>query len=298
MAIYWSAGALSGLVSFALGGWLNELYGWRVTFFLMGLPGLLIAVLVKITVVEPRALKSSEYVTQRPSYGIKGVIAMLWCQRSTRHLIIALTLLQTMTVGLGPWFAAFMIRSHGMGTAELGIWLGPIFGVGGIAGALLGGYVSGRWFANDEKGQLRLGAAMIGSQVPFLIVFLMVPQRLEALGALAVVMVALSFFIGPTFALLQRLVVDEVRATSLAVVMLFSNLIAMAVGPLLVGMLSDLLAPVLAHESLRYAMLVASLFALWSACHFWQSGRTVKADLQAIAARHPLTPSPDTHIYV
>jgi MFS family permease len=285
MGIFWSSGALSGLVSFVVGGWLNELYGWRFTFFLMGLPGFIIAVLVKLTVVEPRALRSQENVSERQPYSIKSVIVFLWNQRSTRHLIIAFTVLQITNVGLIPWYAAFMMRSHSMGTAELGVWLGPIFGIGGTTGALLGGYVVGRWFAGDEKGQLRLGATMIGSVVPVFMVFLLVPHRWQALVALLVVMVALCFFIGPTFTLLQRLVVDEARATSLAVVMLFVNLIGMGIGPLMVGMLSDLLTPFVAHESLRYAMLIVSLLALWSACHFWRAGRTVKEDLHAMAER-------------
>jgi len=57
--------------------------------------------------------------------------------------------------------------------------------------------------------------------------------------------VALSFFFGPTFALMQRLVTNEMRATTLALVMLLANLIGMGIGPQVVGILSDLLMPVM-----------------------------------------------------
>ena len=284
MAIFWSAGPLAALISFVAGGALNEIYGWRVTLFLMGFPGLLIAVLLRTTVIEPRAPAGGR-VSQQNSQPILTVLAALWRQRSTRQLIIALTLLQTLTVGLTPWFAAFLMRSHGMGTAELGVWLGLIFGIGGVAGALLGGYVSGRWYANDERGQMRLSALMIGSLVPCFVLFLLLPQRLHALIALFPLLTVLGFFVGPTFALLQRLVVDEMRATSLAVVMLFSSLIGMGIGPLMVGMLSDMLTPALGSESLRYAMLISSSVALWSAYHFWQVGRTVQEDLRIVTER-------------
>jgi hypothetical protein len=93
-----------------------------------------------------------------------------------------------------------------------------------------------------------------------------------------------SVFAGPSFALMQRLVTDDTRATTLAIVMLFANLIGMGVGPQLVGILSDVLRPALGNESLRYAMLTMSAVALWAAYHFARAGRTVKDDLSTIAS--------------
>jgi hypothetical protein len=78
---------------------------------------------------------------------------------------------------------------------------------------------------------------------------------------------------------MQRLVAAEMRATTLAVVMLLANLIGMGVGPQVVGLLSDLLKPYLGIESLRYAMLIMSFVALWAAYHFWQVAKTVNEDL-------------------
>src|SRR6185312_1856927 len=73
---------------------------------------------------------------------------------------------------------------------------------------------------------------------------------------LAVLMIIWNMYVGPTFALLQRLVSDEMRATTLAAVMLVCNLIGMGIGPQTVGMLSDLLRPVAGADSLRYAFLI------------------------------------------
>lgn len=75
---------------------------------------------------------------------------------------------------------------------------------------------------------------------------------------------------------------DEIRATTLALVMLLANLIGIGVGPQIVGILSDALRPVVGVQSLRYAMLAAATIALWAAYHFWQVGRTVKSDLLAV----------------
>lgn len=286
LAIYIAGSPLSALVSFIVGGWLNERYGWRITFFLAGILGLLLAVLVKLTVVEPRSRAATRSSTRKeplPSMGT--VVATLWRQRSLRHLCIALILLYTMSLGLGPWYAAFMMRSHGMGSSELGLWFGLILGLGGISGVLLGGYVASRWLADDERGQMRMSAVMFALLLPCLVTFLTVSQKQYALIALVPLFIALNVCLGPTYALMQRLVSEEMRATTMAVVMLLANLIGFGVGPQVVGILSDVLAPSFGEDALRYAMLTLSFLALWGAYHFWRVGLTVKEDL-CVSARN------------
>jgi len=282
MAFYMLANPLSVLVSFVLGGWVNEHFGWRVAFFVVGLPALPIALLVKATIAEPRWRAGYSHVAKRQLPRMVDVLGILWRQRSSRHLTIAIILLFTMAQGLGPWYAAFLIRSHGMSTSELGLWLGLIFGIGGITGTTLGGYIAGRWLASDERYQVRLSAVTIALLLPFLVLFLTLPHRGQALAALVPIFIALTFFLGPTFALMQRLVVDEMRATTMALMMLLANLIGMGLGPQLVGLLSDLLRPGMGQDSLRYAMLIMSLIALWGAYHFWKVGDTIKGDLLAV----------------
>jgi hypothetical protein len=210
------------------------------------------------------------------------VASTLWRQRSFRHLSIAVVLFYTMGVGLGPWQAVFMIRIHGMGTGELGRWLGLITSICGISGALAGGYIAARWFADNERAQMRLTAAAVASIVPLYLIFLTLPQRDQALLALIPLTSAFSIFLGPMYALMQRLVRDEMRATMMALVMLFANLIGFGAGPQIVGILSDVLTPSFGINGLRYAMMSMSFVALWSAYHFWRVGETVKADLSII----------------
>jgi predicted MFS family arabinose efflux permease len=279
MAVYLSGNSLSSLVSLILGGWLNERYGWRVAFFFIGGLGLVLAPVVKMTLIEPRTRMAGQRTNLPPLPPMRSVLAALWERRSLRHLGLALILLYTMGLGLGPWYGAFLIRSHGMRTVELGVWLGLMFGIGGVVGVLSGGYVAGRWFADNERGQMRLTAGAVASLVPCFVAFLTLPGKVPALAALLPLIVALSFFWAPTYALMQRLVPDEMRATMMAVVMLLANLIGMGLGPQLVGILSDQLLPNYGTDSLRYAMLIMSLVALWAAYHFWRVGLTVRDDL-------------------
>jgi predicted MFS family arabinose efflux permease len=284
MAIYMLGNPLSSVLSFVVGGWLNAHYGWRMTFCLMGIPGLVIALLIRLTVADPRqsvsAAAAPRNLRQPPMW---DVLKTLWYRRATRHLGLAIILLCTLALGLAPWYAAFLIRSHGVGAQELGIWLGIAFGAGGTVGTLLGGYGSARWFGDDMRGQMRLSAVMIALVVPCFVLFLLLPQKMGALIALIPLQAVIVFFIGPTLALLQQLVPDDMRATTLAVVMLLANLIGMGVGPQMVGIGSDLLEPYVGSDSLRYSMLGMSLMALWAAYHFWMVGKTVKEELYSSA---------------
>jgi predicted MFS family arabinose efflux permease len=286
MSVYWLASPLSSVIGFVAGGWMYQRYGWRMTFFLIGLPGLLIAILVKGTVAEPRRQTNHSQGGNHRLPRLIDVLSTLWRQGSSRHLALAIILLWTMGSGMTPWYAAFMIRSHGITTTEAGNWLGPIFGLSGLVGILCGGYVASRWFARDEGAQMRISAVMIALLVPFFALFLLLPKTHQALLALVPLVVVNGFFIGPAFTLMQRLVADEMRATTLSVVMLFANLVGGGVGPQIVGILSDTLHPKFGADSLRYAMLALSFVALWSAYHFWHVGKTVHKDLSDLAG-HP-----------
>ena len=283
MSIYMLADPTCILMSFVAGGYVNEHYGWRTAFFLIGIPAPIVAALVKLTVRESRLANKDRSAATPPSPRIGEVLRMLWHQRASRHLAIGIILFFTMGVGLTPWYAAFLMRNHGMGTGELGVWLGLIFGLGGIAGTLLGGHVAARWFSKNDSGQIRLSAIVVGCLVPLITIFLGVPGKHQALFALIPVTLAGSYIFGPTFALMQRLVPDRMRATTMAVVMLLGNLIGMGIGPQSVGLLSDGLAPIVGADSLRYAMMAVSFVALWSAYHFWKVGSTVEKDLAMIA---------------
>ena len=289
MYIYQAAAPVTVLVSNALGGWLNELYGWRMTFFIMGAPAILLALLIQWTLIEPRTqARSTRDASLRRLPPFKEVLATIWLQPSCRHLMIALTVLFTMSDGLGPWYAAFMMRSHGMGTAELGAWMGSAIGLGGLLGTLLGRFAIGHWFGRTARGQMRLAAGAIAATTPFFLIFLTVPNGHLALIALLPQVLVISVFFTPVWALLQRLVPETMRATVFMGMTLFASFIGMGIGPQIVGTLSDLLSHALGAESLRYAMLVVSFLGLWASYHFWRLSQTIEADL--INAERSLLP--------
>jgi len=283
MAVYMLSGPVGALLSYGVGGWIAQHYDWRIAFFALGVPGLLSALVLPLLLKDPREVGDNAPHASQPPVSLWAVLHHLWRQPSLRNLSLAFVLFLTLTGGMAPWFAVFLIRGHGMSTSTLGAWFGLIFGVSGTVGVILGGVVSGRWFGSDEQTQMRLCGLFIGSLTAFYAAFLLFSNTLLVLAALFLLILAGNLIVGPTFALLQRLVPERMRARSLACIMLVANLVGMSVGPELIGTLSDQLGPVFGSESLRYAMLIVSGLALFSAYSFWCVGRTVKIDLEKIA---------------
>jgi MFS family permease len=284
MTIYFLASPMSQLTAFLGGAVLYKQFGWRMAFFLVGLPGVLIALLAKATIFDPRSRRAVVPPGQPRIPSLRDAAVLLWQCRSLRHLSIAIILTLTLSLGMHPWYVAFLVRSHGMRIGDLGFDLGLIFGLSGIVGVLVGGYASTSWIARSEQAQLRLSSVMTGLLAPSFAAFLVVGSASISLGTLVPLVLVFNFFIGPSFALLQRLVPVELRATTLSLVMLLTNLIGMGLGPQIVGMASDMLNPMLGAESLRYAMLTISGLALWGAFHFWRAGETVTEDLERLGA--------------
>ena len=137
---FYSTGVNIGILfGFLAGGWLNEFFGWRVAFMVVGVPGLLIALLVRTTLAEPiRGLAEQRTVADEP-VPLGTVLSLLWSRSSFRHMALAGALNAFAGYSTSSWTASFMIRSHNMTTGELGTWLALIMGLGGAIGVLFGG---------------------------------------------------------------------------------------------------------------------------------------------------------------
>jgi predicted MFS family arabinose efflux permease len=268
-------------LGYAAAGWLNEFYGWRATFVVLGAPGLALAALAWFTLREPRQISMGVSAPEtEPS--LRAVCKALWGSATFRHLLIAFSVWFFFAYGILQWLPAFFIRSHGLNTGELGTWFALVWGVGGGLGVYLGGEVAVRYAAGNERWQLRgAGIALSFFAVVTGIAFLS-PNHYWAFTALFVAALGGNMAQGPMFGTLQTLVAPRMRAMSIAIVYLFANLIGMGLGPLAAGMLSDALRPQLGEESLRYALAALCPGYFWAAWHLWRASRTVVEDHAAV----------------
>lgn len=285
VAIYMLGGPVSMVIGYFLAGWLNQFYGWRTTFILLGLPGVLLAALARFTLREPRLERSSALMTPcaaEPS--LKEVCAVLWRNTTFRHLLLCFSVVYFFGYGIFQWQPAFFVRTYGLETGTLGTWFAGILGLGGILGTYWGGELAARRAANNECLQLRAMAVAYAAFGVLSIFIYFSPNQYCAFAFLALATIGGATANGPLFATIQSLVPQHMRATSIALIYLFANLIGMGLGPLAAGALSDALRPYFGEQSLRYSLLILTPGYGWAAWHLWRARRTVTRDLAAAAS--------------
>ena len=132
---FYSMGVNFGILfGFLAGGWLNEVFDWRVAFMVVGLPGIVVALIVRFTLSEPiRGLSENRQVSSETPQPLREVLELLWSRPAFRHIALGSALNAFAGYSISNWTASFMIRTHGMTTGELSTWLAGIQGLGGCA---------------------------------------------------------------------------------------------------------------------------------------------------------------------
>jgi MFS family permease len=292
VAIYMLGGPLGMLVGYLSAGWLGEFFGWRNTFVMLGVPGLLLALVAWFTLREPRLASASAVTSHvRPTTGepqgvqlsLKEACQALWANATFRNIWLSMSVSSFFGYGILQWLPSFFARTHGLQTGEIGTWFAAIYGVGGLVGTYFGGVLASRYAANNERLQLKaIAVAYVVFAVLSAGVYL-APNPYMAFAFLAFAMVGGCTMNGPLFAIIQMVVPDRMRATAIAIVYLFGNLIGLGLGPLAAGALSDAFRPMLGDESLRYALLLLCPGYLWPVWYVWKSSRTVDEDMAHVS---------------
>lgn len=274
---------LGGMLGFLIGAPLAEAWGWRSVFFVAGLPGLLIAVLIYFTIDEPkRGLadgRVEEAARPKPTRAetmeaLKAAFRFIWVSRACRHVVIGLTLTSFVGYGGVMFAASFLKRTHGISGLEIGLVLGPIVGLLGGMGALAGGWLADRLAQKDQRWNAWVIAVAKAFAAPLVLGFYLSDDFTWALVFYLPATVLGAFYLGPSFAMVQSLAPLHMRSTVSAIMLFILNLIALGLGPLAVGALSDLLNPAYGTQSLRYALMLTSLLNLWAAYHYLVAGRS------------------------
>jgi MFS family permease len=285
------------LIAYLGGGVMSELWGWRATFVAVGLPGLLIALLLHFTTIEPKrgamelrpkAPAALPTPPQSPAGkdapGFLEVWGHMWRMSSTRHLTIGAALAGFTGYGFTLWMPTFFVRSHGLSPTEVGLVLALMSGIVGGLGTFTAGRMADVLARRDERWRAWLVGVAKAGYVPFLVFFFLIDDLKLALVFYLVPAFFGGFYLAPTFALVQSLVTIRMRALASSIVLFILNIIGMGFGPQLVGVLSDLFAPAYGQESLRMALMVLAFLNLWCAYHYYLAGRFLREDQARVNA--------------
>lgn len=280
------AAGVGSILGFALSGFLSDRYGWRATFLILGIPGIVVALLSQLTLREPRPAGSIADGVAADA-GLRIVLADLMSRRSYVHMAIGLSIAAIGLSGIAAWTPAFFMREHGMTATQIGSLSAVMAGPGAMIGILLGGFMADRLSQRDPRWPVWLFMIGIGGVSPLYLLMLLSHSAMLAIVVSLPTGILASLWIAPGGALIQNLAGAQSRATAAAIFMLSVNLIGLGLGPLLTGALSDVLLPHAGNQSLRYAMCVMLLTLVYGSVHFAIATRTVAADLIAASRTTP-----------
>jgi len=272
-----SAPNIGVLVGLFGGAVLAEAYGWRTVFLFFGLPGVLLALVVYLTVREPA--KAPGHVGGDESLwlamrGIASIPGFLWIASGVGFSGIA-------GYGLGVWSPSFLVRVHGMSLVDAGLWLGLIGVFGGTLGTVGSGLLVDHLARRDPRWQLRVPMIGLLIALPTQMAFVLWPQSHLiggsggvpfALVFMGVAAVFACFWIAPSYAAVQNLVPPHWRTQASALLLLAINLVGLGLGPLAVGVLSDLFHT-LGDSSIRWALTTVLSTCLFGAVCYWRGSR-------------------------
>ncbi len=277
LGIFALGGPLGMMVGLFIAGLLNDALGWRATFMLLGLPGVLLALIIWFTIREPRKSLPKKKAAAPP---VKEVFKMLWSQRSFRFMALASAIQMFVGYGLVQWYPAFFMRSHGLTTTQVGTYLALMAGISGGLGTLLGGYAADKFSVRDKRWLLWLPMWATFLATPFYLGVFLVSSPIVAVCFMILPTFFMNSFLGPIFSTTQGLVPSYMRATAAAVLLFVTNIVGLGLGPQAVGILSDLLRPTYGEDSLRYALLTISMLSVVGAYFYWTAAHTLREDLK------------------
>ena len=274
MATLMLGGSFGMILGFVGGGIIAEAYNWRIALVSVGIPGLLLAFFMARLLREP-ARGTFETAEPLPSPPILTTAAEMWANPAMRHMMAGGVIAGLMSYGLTQWLPTFFIRTHELSQSEAGMMIAGVFGISGAIGALVVGKFFDRLSVRGFQYGLWMLAMVPFVSIPLFIMGLFAENLTTAILLFIIPGFFANSFMGPSLAMVQTLSPVHMRAVSSAIMMLCLNLIGLGLGPLLVGVLSDILSTVYGKGSLSVALACFGLFAFWGSLHFWLCGRAL-----------------------
>ena len=268
-------GANAGvLLAFLIGGIAGQYLGWRWAFVIAGIPGLALALLMWLTVEEPaRDVTAGDDDVSGSLFA--ATLKTIWNDRGLRHAMFGLSITGVVTFGALAWNAVFILRAHELSQAQTGIFLALTIGILGGLGTWASGVIADRLGARNPRWRLGVVICAILVAKPLVVGFLMLDDTRLALICLALAVIFAAVYWGPTFAFLHGRVPVQMRPMATAIYMFAFNMIGVGLGPLLVGLASDMLYAGFGTRSIGYGLVTMQLAGIWGAWHYWRASRTI-----------------------
>lgn len=297
LAFYAMGTPLGGLLGLVIGAVVADAWGWRAAFFVAGAPGLLFALVVALTLREPRRRLLARAAEARAGQATFAE-TMAYLARKPTFWLVAFSAAISAFIGYGQaqFTASFFLRTHGPEIAELGaafgwksltfvgISTGVLGGLAGAAGSVLGGKITDRLKVKDLRNYVMVPVWSALAWGPLYALSVLAPTaKLSLLIGIAPAVLGTLWY-GPVYAVAQSVVPPNMRATTAALMLFIINIVGLGLGPLFTGAVSDVLsAPDVLGEALgvQWSLIATAAFVIPSIGLALMARRTIRADLES-----------------
>ncbi|MDX2234374.1 MAG: MFS transporter [Hyphomonadaceae bacterium] len=298
LSVYSLGVPIGSMIAAVGGGWIATEVGWRQAFILLGLPGILLALLVKASVREPPRAGSA---ATAPGFG--ETLRVLSKKPAFWHMAMGGAITSFVGYGVGGFLPPFLMRVHGLTLLEASQFAGVILGAAAAVGTFMSGFLADRIAKRHPNALAWLPALGLFIATPLFLGAYFAPTLTWAIAPMVIGAMCQYFYLGPMYTVAQGVVSPRMRATATAILLFIVNMIGYALGPPFIGAVSDLLAnQALAAsdlsvalcgkaseanaaacaagqaQGLQYAMMIGVCFFLWAAAHFMFVARTLQRD--------------------
>lgn len=240
---YYAMGVTLGTVlANLIGGPVTDAFGWRMAFFVVGLPGLLIALLFKLTVKEPpRGYTDPPGTVRRDRARFSDGLRELMSKKSFWTMAVAATIAAFCGYGISSFQSLFLNRTFGLSAGDAAVMINTPVGIASAVGTLATGWLAERMAKKHPTAIAWLPAIGLTLSVPFYLLAFSTTNLWICLGALCIGGGIKYGYLAAQYTIGQGVVSAQVRATATAILLFIVNLLGYGLGPLFIGALSDFL---------------------------------------------------------
>ena len=276
LSIISTASSIALLVYSPVAGWMAGHYGWRLVFLVAGAPGVVLAIVLMLTVREPRRQAVKTAPLGEALTFLMGSRAFLWCFLGTSIMGVYL-------YGVSAWDATFLVRVRHFTVPQVGAIFQPIRGAVSAAGILLGGLLSSRLEALDGRWRCWIPGLACLLMAPFQFIYLFSGSAPVWISAYAGAALFSIMHQGPIYAVYVSVARARSRAVAVSVALLGATVVGQFGGPILIGWLNDVMHARFGDNAIRYSMLVVMACSALAGLCYLNAARFVRADTERAA---------------
>jgi MFS family permease len=286
LGIWYLSSGVGLSIAFFVGGWVIADHGWRVAFFAAGIPGLVLAPILYLTVREPVRGNTDDVPVGATVQRLRVRIGALAARPGLTHCFIAIILIATGIYGMSTWITSFLIRTHEVPIKQAGLLVAITYGVLGSVGGFAAGW-GVDWLNKRRGGFDAARTAAFGSAIPLLTALTgMAAMVAPSLNLCLVFLFACGFFSasynGPVYAVIVTVAGPDLRGLAVSMVQMGANLIGVGAGAFLIGAVSQYVG---GTRGVAWGIGIALLFTLWGGLHLWLAARAIRRGALPAAAK-------------